>query len=177
MQGPVSQINKVPWLYSSHPVLAFIYSRHVIIDHKIRKWPIFISVSLLMIVQSMYFTKVPHWRDGGGLAYTTALCLCECRNIFFFAKRFDLFTKACPCQPVSTKRDLPFPFCLKLLCRLCVYIFAYAYTQVYIHTFIRLAKGGKRQNTAFVLLMNAAITSDSYVIWNWMVNKPNEPNM
>ena len=112
-------------------------------------------------------------RYGGGLAYTTTLYLCEYRNIFFFVKRLDLFTKACSCQIVSTKRDLPFPFCLKILSRLYVWIFAYAHTQVYIHTFVRLAEGRKRQNTAFVLLMNTANTSESFWIWNWMVNKPN----
>ena len=96
---------------------------------------------------------------------------------FLLCKKAWSIHMTCSCQLVSTNRNLAFPLCLKILCTLCVYIFAYAYIQVYIHTFIRLAEGRKRQNTAFVLLMNTANTSDSFLIWNWVVNKPNEPNM
>lgn len=173
-------LGKCPAFTVPHHIMSFLYSWYHIIDPEIRNWLIFILWYLgfyLWYCNSWTdFIKIPKWGDDWRLPYTVTLCLCECRDIFFFAKSLHLFIKACFCRAVATKSNHLFQTCLKILYGLVAYvcIFAYAYTHMYIHI-LSLDWGRKKKgNDIFCsLLLMTIIISNSFLNWNWLANDSN----
>lgn len=139
MKEQVHWTRKCPDFTVPNPILSFLYSGYDVTDPETRNWLIFIVLHLPMMVQFMYFTKVPSWGDDWRLTYTVTLCLCESRDIFVFVKRFYLFTKAYSCR---TKSNYPFQICLKILymsvaCAWIICICVYPCVHTYFHSTVR----------------------------------------